>query len=248
MSSYTPGYVAWKLAFQSSPILLTNGILSGLPGLALPIIAITEAINFPLGLLTGGNVDLEKFYATFEVLPGASVIDQEIGRYPFANQAIAANAVIAQPLQLSYRMVAPAQERFGMFTKLAIMTALIEALKRHNQSGGTYICLTPSYIYVNCVMRAMRSTPTGRTVQPQDAWQLDFEKPLITLSDADAAMNGLNTLMSTRAQIPGNPATVAWTGLNTGATVPGSIAGPAIMPAQLPSVAANTASAGSASP
>lgn len=240
--SVTPGYAAWKLAFQASPIILTNGILSSLPGGMLPIIAITEAINFPIGLLTSGNnIGLDKFFANFVVIPGSTVISQDLGRYPFANQKVAANAVISQPLMVAYRMIAPAQERFGMFTKLAIMTALIETLKMHNAAGGTYICVTPSYIYTNCVMREMRDSSSGYTKQPQDVWELMFEKPLITLADAESAQNGLMSLMSSGGQIPGNPSEVAWSGLGTGGALQPSISGPSVISAGQGSLAANTA-------
>ena len=61
MSTYTPGLAAWKLAFQLSPIVLTNGIVADFPASMLPIIALTEMINFPLGLLTGGaNISLDR--------------------------------------------------------------------------------------------------------------------------------------------------------------------------------------------
>src|SRR4051812_48610252 len=115
--SVSPGLVAWKTAFELSPIVLVNGLVEGFPGGILPIVAITEAVNFPLSLLAGSqNSDLDGFFAHFRPLPGGTLIDQELGRYPFANQAVAANAVIAQPLTISMEMVVPAKGTLGYFT------------------------------------------------------------------------------------------------------------------------------------
>ena len=248
MSTYTPGLAAWKLAFQLSPIVLTNGIVADFPASMLPIIALTEMINFPLGLLTGGaNISLDRFFANFQVVPGTSVIRQAIGEYPFANQAVAANAVISQPNDISYMMIAPAQERFGMFTKLAIMETLIAALTNHNASGGTYICVTPSKIYPNCVMTGMRDASTSLTKQPQHAWQLDFRKPLITLADAEQAQNGLFSILTSGAQVPGNPANVGWSGVGIGGAIPGTVQSPAVTSTAITSAGAQTVAA-SASP
>jgi hypothetical protein len=56
----TPGLAVFKLAFQLSPILLCNGIATDIPGGVLPIIAITEASHFVLGLLSGTDTLAEK--------------------------------------------------------------------------------------------------------------------------------------------------------------------------------------------
>lgn len=249
MSGVTPGYVAWKLAFQLSPIILTNGIVSAFPNFMLPIIAITEAINFPLGLLTSGaaDIDLDSFYANFQTLPGSTVIRQALGEYPFASQNVAANAVISEPKDVSYLMIAPAQERFGMISKLAIMETLVATLEAHNQSGGTYICITPGKIYQNCLMTSMRDASTSYSKQPQNAWQLDFRKPLITLSDAIAAQTGLFALLTSGAQIPGNPASVGWSGLNIGAATTGAQV-PGISSSALPAVGAQIPSGSGGNP
>lgn len=244
--SYTPGSAAWKLAFQLSPIILTNGIVSSFPGKMLPIVALTEAVNFPLGLLSGGdNVSLDRFFANYQPLPGSSLIEQEVGEYPFANQAVAANAVITKPRTVSMLMICPAQNRFGYYEKLAIIMALKEVFDNHNSSGGTYIVATPSYIYTNCLMLRMVDASLGNTKQPQNAWQLDFRRPLITIEEAQQAQNGLFSLISSGVPIPGNPATVAWSGLGTGASIPGSIATPGIIPGSVTSLSANTAAGSS---
>lgn len=242
MSGFTPGLVAWELAFQKSPIIMTGGILSSLPGAMLPILAITEAINLPLGLLTGGgDVGMDDFFANFRPLPGATVVKNDIATYPFANSQVAANAIIAQPTQISYLMTAPANQELGYVTKLAIMTAIISTLKAHSQSGGMFICATPGWIYTNCLLLGMGDASVGGTNQVQNSWQLDFIKPLVTLDDAASAQNGLMSILSGGAPIPGDPSSVGWSGLGTGGATQGGLAGPSVIPSGSPALAANTA-------
>jgi hypothetical protein len=241
--SASAGLTVWQLAFQYSPIIMTGGSFTSIIGGALPVMAITEMLSLPLGLLGGGGPSTDKFFANYRPLPGATVVDQDIAHYPFANQKIAANAVIQQPAQISYIMEAPAQERFGMITKLAIMETLIAAFNAHNQAGGTYICATPSHIYINCVMKAMRDASAGATIQPQYAWQLDFEQPLVASSDAGAVQNGLMSLLSSGAPVPSNPSSIGWSGAAATALQP-SIATPSVIPSSASSVSANTAGAG----
>jgi len=241
MSGYTPGLAAWKVAFQISPIILTNGLVNSFPGRMLPILAVTEALNLPLGLLSGaGGIGLDRFFANFQPLPGSTLIDQEIGRYPFATQSVAANATISMPLTVSMLMVCPVQNGFGYWERLPIIMALQKVLTLHNSSGGTYIVATPSYIYTNCIMRSMRDASTALTKQPQNAWQFDFERPLITLEEAEQAQNGLFSMITGGVQIPGN---AAWSGLSTAASIPGSIAGVAVAPLQSGAIAAGTSAA-----
>src|SRR5579862_4171588 len=117
----SPGLSVFKLSFEISPIILTGGVAGFIPGGMLPIVAITEALNFADGLLSGGDElsSLDDFFAHFVPLPGATMLEQRIGEYPFANQAVAANATIALPTTISVRMVCPAREDSGYATKLA---------------------------------------------------------------------------------------------------------------------------------
>jgi hypothetical protein len=205
------GLSAFTLAFELSPIILVSGGASLIPGGMLPIMAITEAINLPLGLLSGGSdISTNDFFAHYSPLPGASMIDQDIAQYPFANQTVAANAVVTKPLQVSFEMIVPAKGTIGYFAKLPIMMALQAALEYHNSHGGVYTLLTPSFIYTNCVMLSMRDTSTAATKQVQNTWQLDFIKPLLTVNDAQAAEGSLNGLMqqlNNGTQVSGQPLT-----------------------------------------
>lgn len=234
MAGLSTGLVAWKTLFQLSPIILVDGLAQGLGGL-LPLAAISQSIDFLTGALAGRGVspELDDFFLNFEPMPGATLINQRIGHYPFANAAVAANSVIVDPNVLSMRMIAVASQRFGYFEKLAVMTAITAALRAHNVAGGTYLVATPAYIFTNCVMLAMRDISTNATHQPQNTWQLDFEQPLLTVNQAAGALGGLFNQITNGTPIPGNPSTLAWSGASTGGTVPGvagipaSPAGPA---------------------
>jgi hypothetical protein len=119
---------AYTLSFELSPIMLCGGIAQNIPGGVLPIIAITEAATFGSGLLgPGGPASLDNYFAHFTPLPGGTLAENQIGTYPFANQAVAANAIIAQPLTISMLMVCPAHTVSGypgaLVTMLALQTA-----------------------------------------------------------------------------------------------------------------------------
>jgi len=223
----TPGETAWRMGFQLSPIILVGGVVPEFLGGVLPIMAITEIINFPAGLLSGSPIGTDNFFANYRPMTGASIIQQEIGKYPFANQTVAANAIISQPLVVSMEMQVIARTRFGYYEKLAIMMALRETLYAHNNAGGRYIIMTPSYIYTNCLMKAMTDISNARTQQPQNTWQLDFERPLITLGDAEAAENSLMSWISRGTEITGTPSA---TGVLASTTNPASLAGAAGSP------------------
>lgn len=225
--STSAGKAIWQLAFQNSPIILTGGLAQGIPGVMLPLMALTEAINFPAGLLAGGdNIGMDGFFASFEPI-GGTLINQQIGRYPFANQGVAANATIQEPLHVSIRMVTPAKGNLGYFLKLAIMEALQATLSFHNAQGGTYIVMTPSYIFANCILKSLREASSGITKQPQNAWVFDFEQPLLTLNDIESAQNSLLGKISNSLQITGEP---AWSGIASAGASTVGLAGPGLSP------------------
>jgi hypothetical protein len=198
-----PGYYQFKLGFQCSPIILTNGIAANIPGGGtLPIISILESENFPGGLLSGGTQsDPNQFFAQFEPLPSATLIENQIGQYTFANQATAANAIIEQPLRVSMLMTCPATSRVPWPVKTAKIMALRAALQQHNISGGTYTVATPSFFYTDCVMLNMRDVTGGGISQRQAQWQFDFQKPLITLQEAQESQNAFMTKVSSGAKM-----------------------------------------------
>lgn len=200
---YSAGQAAYKLAFEISPITLTGGIALNIPGGMLPLLAISQSGSYS-GLISGGaNVDLDDYFANFFPLPGSTLIDQQIGHYPFANQTVAANAIIVQPLHVSLIMRVPVRDTGGYALKLAQMTAIQATLHQHNISGGTYTVATPSYFYTDCVMLDMVNQDSGETFQAQISWRLDFEQPLISLQDAANAQNVMMSQLTSGVQTTG---------------------------------------------
>src|SRR5271169_111903 len=135
------GFVSWKESFQLSPIYLTGDspIVSGVSG---GIVALTSLIG-----MTSDTGSLDDYFANFIPMPGATLVDNQIATYPFANQSVAANALIPQPLQISMKMVVPVRDPGGYWLKQAIMLSLQSSLQTHNTHGGTYTIATPSYFY-----------------------------------------------------------------------------------------------------
>ena len=200
---------AYQLAFQVSPIILQGGIAAGTPGGMLPIIGLTgQLLSFAQGLLTNG-LSASDFFAEFVVVPGGNIISNQAGTYPFANQQVAANATIQQPLNLSLLMIAPVQDEGGYFTKLPIYTALQTSMQTHNNSGGTYSVATPAYVYTNGLLLNVTDVTDSESKQQQILWQWDFYFPLITAQQAAQAQNSLMSKLTSGAQINGQP---AWTG------------------------------------
>lgn len=235
----SPGLAAFRLAFAVSPIILQGGVATGMPGGGLPIISITEAQNFLAGILSGGeNIGLEEFFAYYQPMPGGTIIDQDIGHYPFANQAIAANAVIAQPLKISMLMICPVKPPGTYSLKLATLMALQATLKQHNATGGTYTIVTPSAFYANCVMTGMTDVSNTSSKQVQNQWRLDFEQPLLTLEEAQQQQNAMMSRVTAAIKSDGS---LSGPGPTIGA--PFSLATPSVVPA-----ASNTPSGTTATP
>lgn len=188
---------AFQLGFQVSPIIFVGGIASYLGGGYLPIISITEPLNLVNGLIAGSySATLDDFFAQYLPLPGGTLFETQLGKYPLANQSVAANATINQPLRISLKMICPVRQPSGWISKLAIFTALQTAIKQHSLMGGTYIVVTQACIYQNCVLLSLRDTSSGDTKQVQSTWQWDFEQPLITLQQAEQAQNNLMSQIS----------------------------------------------------
>lgn len=189
--AYSAGMIGFKTAYQTSPIVLTGGIAQFMPGGVLPLLALTQGLSFTLGLLAGGNVGVDDYFANFEPLPGSSLIRQKVGVYPFANLAVAGNATITEPLNISLLMTVPASAAGGYLTKSAIMSALQATLAQHNAAGGTFAVATPAYYYTTCILTDLRDVTPAQSKQVQMAYQWDFYIPLLTLESLLSVQNSL---------------------------------------------------------
>lgn len=226
-----PGYVIFKLAMQLSPVLLVNGIAKSIPGGVLPIIAITEASHFLSGLLSGAaNIELDDFFAHFIPLPGSTLVDNQVSTFPMANQAVAGNAIIQQPLALSMMMICPARDTLGYPLKLATMTALQNVLQLHISQGGTFTVVTPSSIYTNGLLVRMSDASNQMSKQAQNAYQMDFYFPLLTLESAQSVQNTLMSKISGGSQISSTGGGIPWSGLTPTVGSPNSLAGGLVIP------------------
>lgn len=199
----------YKLGFEISPVILCDGVAQSIPGGMLPIVAITQSASFVSGLL-GGSVqvtDLDKYFCHWRASQGGTMIDYDIGRYPFANQAVAANALLAQPLRIPMLMDAPVNDNTGAMTKLVTLSALQMVLQAHANLGGTFIVATPGLIYSGCILRTVRDVTSTSESVPQRQWLWDFEQPLVTESMAEAAKNSYVTKLDNGHKVTEN----AWT-------------------------------------
>jgi hypothetical protein len=206
---------AYELAFSGSPILLTGGIASAIPGGTLPIIVILNALTTGANLLTAAagqnsvSAALTQF-ATFEPLAGSNLISTQIASYPFASQAVAANAAITTPLSVALRMVVPAQGAGGYTLKTATMIALKTALDAHIQAGGLFTVLTPSYFYEGCILLDLRDNTSGAGTQKQVEWVWSFQMPLTQEQQLTQVLNNLMSKIS-----GGLPNNNTWSSIST---------------------------------
>lgn len=221
------GLGSFQYTYQITPIILTGGVAANMPGGMLPIVNITESANYPSPLSSAGAVALNDFFAQYQPVAGGTLVDQDVGTYPFANQSTAANAVITKPLSVSLLMICPARGAGSYWNKLAVLNALQQTLQQHNISGGTYAILTPAAYWFNCVMLAMRDVSGDATKQVQFMYQLDFIKPLVTLADAAAAQNTLLSKISSGTQVTNT----AWSGSPSSVGYPPSGVAPSVVPA-----------------
>lgn len=202
----SPGLNQFRVTYEISPIFLTNGIAANIPGSGYPIISITQAHDYSQGILNGtANTDLNDYFAHFRPVAGATLIDNQYGQYPFANQTVAANAVITQPLRISLLMYCPVRDAGGYQSKVATFNAVQKTLAQHINLGGTFTIATPSYFYTNCLLVNLRDVTDNGSKQAQDVWQWDFTQPLLTLEQAQQVQNSLIDKITKQVPTPGDP-------------------------------------------
>lgn len=208
---------AYDLAFQISPIILVGGIAANTLGGMLPIIALGgQALAALQGAISGG-INTDAFFARYVPVPGSTLINQTVATYPFANQSVAANATIQQPLTIALRMIAPVKDTAGYLSKLAIWTSLQNSLVAHNAAGGTYTVATPWFIYTGCILQSITDTTGGSGKQSQIMAQWDFIQPLTTQMQATQAYSALMGKLASGAQV--TAPTVAGTSIWSNASV-----------------------------
>lgn len=203
------GRSLYKLSYEISPIILVNGLAESIPGKMLPIVALTQSVDFAAGLLSG-SVNVDDFLCHFEVIPGGNLISNQVGMYPFANQMAAANAIIVQPLRVALHMKCPVNTDGGHLAKFVTLTALKGALDYHIQLGGMFTVVTPSYIYENCLLMDLKDVSNSQSKQVQNAWQWEFFKPLVSAAQADLAQSSLISKLTNGDKVT----TPSWSGLS----------------------------------
>jgi hypothetical protein len=206
------GKSAYTLGFEISPIILKDGLAKQLPGKMLPIVTILQAGSLVTGLLGGEiNLGLNDYFCHFMPLPGSTLIQNQVGMYPFANIDVAANAIIKQPLNVSLLMQCPVNKEAGFISKFMTISALKGALEYHNSLGGSYIVSTPSCILEDCLLISLEDASSGESLQAQNAWRWDFLKPLVSMSDALNAQSSLMGKLSGKNMVT----SPSWSGLGT---------------------------------
>lgn len=204
--SYNNAAASFRIAYEINPITLNNGIAAGVPGGALSVLSLLQSLSFNGILSDGDDPGLDGYFATFMPLPSSTLIDNQIGSYPFANMAVAANAIIAQPLVCSMLMRVPVSSASGVgfSAKQAIMTALQSTLSQHNQQEGTYTVSTPTFNYTNLILLHLSDVSSGESHQTQLEYKWDFIKPLLVLQDVAGAQNAMMSALSSGGVTQGN--------------------------------------------
>lgn len=225
---YPGGIDDFRFWYVLNPILLVGGVAGNLEGGMLPIISLTESLSYSPITSFPSSGDTSGYFAHWRVLPGGKLLDNDVGTYPFANQAVAANALITKPLPISLMMICPVRSSTGGFyNKRPVLDGLRGTLGAHGLSGGTYFVATPGALYTNCLLLDIEDVSGSETNQDQYAFQFNFTQPLITLSDAQAAQNTFLSKLSSGGVLTSS----SWSGAQATTGAPSSGASPAVVPA-----------------
>ena len=204
----------YEYSFQTTPIILVGGAAKA--GMQ-PIVTLLLPQNYQRGVTSAATstYDMPTF-ATFRPLPGHTLMENEVATYPLANQTVAANAVITQPLRISIEMLVPATAYVTALEKNSIITSLKATLDNHTALGGWYNVVTPSYVYQGCLLTSLvDASDDGTGSQPQVRWIWNFMQPLLTQEAAAAAVNQSTAKMGNQTynagDPPGSDIVVTWT-------------------------------------
>jgi hypothetical protein len=163
--------------------------------------------NLQNNILTGGSnltPQLDGYNANFKPLQGSTLFDLSLSTYPFANMAVAANAVIANPLHISMLMSFPATNDMPYKRRSSILTNLVTRLRTHALSGGTYTVITPGFIYVDTILTTITDV-SGDPNKPQESLKWDFVQPLVSQQAAAQAQNNLMQTLTNGTPVVDTP-------------------------------------------
>lgn len=208
-------YADFQLSYQVCPIVLVAGI-AGTGVLPISNLLNPSAGSSSLSASSSGAIGgaaaatspvTDAFtFGSFRVLPGGSLMDNDNAKYPLATMAVAANAIITNPLRLAVEMVTPASGDVSLSQRLSIFTSLKNVLDNHIAAGGYFNVATPAFIYTGCLLlNLVDSSDVPDGAQTQTRWVWNFEKPLITLEQAQAVVNNAMSKISGQTYNAGNP-------------------------------------------
>ena len=215
-SEFQNGFNSFQRYFEIAPIWLEGGIAQNLPNKIMSILQLTEGdarVIYP---------NANDYFAHFKVISGGTLEDWSIAEYPFASLAMAANAVLQNPLKVSLMMYCPAQAstqsnnyRNNYFAKGSTLTSLKFAIDDHVSSGGTFVINTPSFVYGNALLTSLRDISVASDKQVQYMWQWDFTCPLITQSQTEAVYNNLYEKISQGLPVQSSDGSIPQSGVSS---------------------------------
>lgn len=177
---------SFQRSYQIAPIILVDGIAAQRTGGLMSILALTE------GDENANYADSNEYFAHFKVMPGGTLIDYSPAEYPYASQAMAANAMIKNALRFSVHMDCPARNNQQNYSALQqTITRLQQQLDLHNQNGGSFNVATPGFVYTGCLLVALRDVTSAGDKKVQAAFQWEFVQPLVTQQAAEQTFNSL---------------------------------------------------------
>lgn len=206
-------YADFQLSYQVCPIVLVGGIAGTgvlpIANLLNPSAASGGFTTSSTGAVVESSTPVARdafTFGSFRILPGGTLMDNENAKYPLATMSVAANAIITMPLRFAIEMVTPASADVTFSQRLSIFTSLKNVLDNHISAGGYFNVATPSYIYTGCLLLNLvdaSDVPDGAQVQTRWVW--NFEKPLITLEQAQAVVNNAMSKVTGQTYNAGDP-------------------------------------------
>lgn len=205
-------YNDFQISYQVCPIVLVGGIAgTGVLPISQILSPSSDSGTLSTDTSTGntqedGSSSSAPPFGSFRVLPGGTLMDNEIAHFPLASMAVAANAIIINPLRFAVEMLAPASGDITLSQRLSIFTSLKSTLDSHIQQGGYFNVATPAFIYTGCLLiDLVDSSDVPDGAQTQVKWVWNFEQPLITVQQAQVAVNNAMNKVSSQTYNAGDP-------------------------------------------